>query len=69
MNFIISIIYAIIYMICRIKVNRRVVQDYPAAATAPSAPPPAIQPQYPNLHAAQTQWANQSANNPQYAPY
>ncbi len=48
-TFIISLIYVFIFIACRIKIQERVVRDYPAPAIAPlppAPPPPPVSPPY-----------------------
>lgn len=79
---IVSFIYIIIYISCKMKLRHRAVQDYPAPGfihtPMPIAPPvmahtpppqlPTIQQVYPNIEKPMMQWTGPMPNAP-YAPY
>ncbi|CAF1031580.1 unnamed protein product [Rotaria sordida] len=72
---IVSFIYIIIYIVCKMKIHQRVVHDYSAPVIAhppPIAPPPPPSPYYhhtyPLIHAPPMPWINQT-NNALYTPY
>ncbi len=68
--FIISLIYIIIFITCRIRIRERIVQDYPAPAIASAPPPPPPQPhhEFPVAKTPPMPWTNQVTYAP-YAPY
>jgi hypothetical protein len=58
-----------IYIFCKVKINRRVVRDYPAPATAPPPPAPPFHHEFPMAQAPQLPWTTQTAHGPPYTPY
>ncbi|CAM4806392.1 unnamed protein product [Rotaria magnacalcarata] len=62
---IISFIYIITYIVCKIKVNKCAVYDH----SVPAQPPqPQMHPGYPVIEVQKMPWVNQTPNAP-YAPY